>query len=217
MSIKVVIADDHPLIRSGVRLVVERTDGEMEVIGEAVNGLEVLKLAEKYRGMVYLLDVVMPELNGLETARRLLLKEPTAKIIMLSQYGTRNYVQKAFDNGARGYLLKDNASENVLEAIRAVCAGEYYLCPAIAKHFVKTFLGEQVKGQSAPEMIDLSDREREVLQLIGEGFASKEIAAKLDIASNTVHAHRSNVMEKLGVHKQSELIRYALREGIAKL
>ena len=217
MPIRVILADDHPVVRDGLRAVIEHRCRDIKVTGEAGDGREVLALAEAHPADVYVLDISMPELNGIEAAARLLERDRRAKVIILSIHDSRAFVEKALHSGARGYVLKESATEEVIHAIREVHAGQYYLSPAISKHVVDGFLSNTHRATAARPEADLTTREREVLQLIAEGLTSKDIAVKLDLAVNTVHVHRTNIMRKLDIHTQAELIRYALREGISKL
>ena len=218
MSIRVVIADDHPVVRDGLRLTIERSGKDVEVVGEASDGMEVLRMARTRPADVFILDIIMPNLNGIETARELLKESPAAKVIILSLHDTKGMVEEALAAGARGYLTKEIATQTVVDAITEVYAGRYYLCPMIARSVVETGLmgkeGSRLRG-AAP--VGLTAQERKVLQLIAEGHSTKEIAAMLDVSVNTAHAHRNSVMAKLNIHKQADLVRYALKAGIAKL
>jgi DNA-binding NarL/FixJ family response regulator len=216
MSIRVLIADDHPIVLDGLRFCLKRWGENIEIAAEAHDGMEVLRLAKKISIDVFLLDVAMPLLNGLDTTRTLLREQPTAKVIILSFHTTRSIVEEAMRAGARGYLTKETASQNVVEAIREIAAGRFYLSPDVAKFMVEyAFKAHKGKANRGPRA--LTARERRVLQLIAEGKTSKEIASLLSLATNTVHAHRKNLMAKLQVHKQTELVRAALNEGIIKL
>lgn len=218
MPIRVFIADDHPVVRDGLRLTIERGSKDIVVLGEASDGMELLKAAKAKPADVYILDITMPNMNGIEATRELLKQSPTAKIIMLSLHDTKAMVEEALAAGARGYLTKEMATRNVVEAVTEVHAGRCYLCPKIA-HFIveadrRTAKGPRRRGL-APSA--LTGQERKVLQLIAEGHSNKEIAAMLDLSANTVHVHRNNVMAKLSIHKQADLVRYAVKAGIAKL
>ena len=217
MSIRVVIADDHPVVRDGLRLTIERDGGDLVVVGEASDGMKVLTMARTRPVDVFILDITMPNMNGIETARELLKRFPAAKIIMLSLHDTKAMVEEALAAGARGYLTKEMATRNVVEAVTEVHAGRYYLCPQIA-HFV---VEAGLMGKSSPKRgaatVALTGQERKVLQLIAEGHTNKEIAALLDVSVNTIHAHRNSVMAKLNIHKQADLVHYAIKAGIAKL
>jgi DNA-binding NarL/FixJ family response regulator len=217
MSIRVVIADDHPVVRDGLRLTIERNGQPIVVVGEASDGMEVLKIAKTKPADVFILDITMPKLNGIETARELLRRTPFAKVIILSLHSTKTLVEESLAVGARGYLTKEMATQTVVEAVTEVHAGHFYLCPTVA-HFVQAAL--RTKGASrnrgaAP--VALTGQEKKVLQLIAEGHSNKEIAALLELAANTIHAHRNRLMAKLNIHKQADLVRYAIKAGIAKL
>lgn len=217
MSIRVVIADDHPLVRDGLRFSIERSGHDIGIVGECANGQEVLDRAEHLPADVYLLDITMPVLNGLETARQLIRSNPSAKIIMLSLHCTQALVEEALASGVRGYLTKETASRNVADAVTEVYAGRVFFSPDIAGIIVNRF----VKGTAEPKLpgrpTALTAQERKILQLVAEGATYKEVAAKLDLSSNTVHTHRKNLMAKLDIHRQADLVRYAIKQGIAKL
>ena len=218
MSIRVVIADDHPVVRDGLRMTIERSGKDLVVVGEASDGVEVLTMARTTPADVFILDVTMPNMNGIEAAEELLKENPAAKIIMLSLHDTKTMVESALEAGARGYLTKEMATRNVVEAVAEVHAGRYYLCPAVAHFVVEAGLaGEKGSRKRGAASVALTGQERKVLQLIAEGHSGKEIAVKMDVSANTVHAHRNSVMAKLNIHKQADLVRYAIKAGIAKL
>lgn len=218
MSIRVLIADDHPVVRDGLRLTIERSGRDIVVAGEAADGMEVLKMAGTRPADVYLLDITMPRLNGIDTARELIRRSPATKVIMLSLHDTRAMVEEALAAGARGYITKEMATQTVVEAITEVHAGRCYLCPAIAHYVVEASLlrKKDPAGRGAARAA-LTRQERRVLQLIAEGHANKEIARLLGVSANTVHTHRNSVMAKLDLHKQADLVHYAIKAGIAKL
>ncbi len=217
MSIEVILADDHAVVRDGIKAIVERKGEDITIIGEASNGKEVLELAKSTPADVYVLDIAMPLLNGIETTARLRKMDPQCKIIILSMLDDRTFVEKAFKYGANGYILKETASEEIVHAIREVSTNKYFLSPKISKFVVDGFLGKKYPEDQKKKQFDLTKREREILQLIAEGFTNKEIAKHLDLAFNTVHVHRNNIMKKLNIHKQADLVRYALKEGISHL
>jgi DNA-binding NarL/FixJ family response regulator len=217
MSIEVILADDHAVVRDGIKAIVERKGEGITIIGEASNGKEVLELAKSTPADVYVLDIAMPLLNGIETTARLRKMDPQCKIIILSMLDDRTFVEKAFKYGANGYILKETASEEIVHAIREVSINKYFLSPKISKFVVDGFLGKKYPEDQKKKQFDLTKREREILQLIAEGFTNKEIAEHLDLAFNTVHVHRNNIMKKLNIHKQADLVRYALKEGISHL
>jgi DNA-binding NarL/FixJ family response regulator len=216
VNFRVLIADDHPIVRDGLRFCIQRWGTNIEIIGEAANGMEVLQLAKKHPIDVFIIDIAMPLLNGLDTTRALLKDTPAAKVIILSFHKTRSFVEEAMRAGARGYLTKETASQNVVDAIREIAAGRFYLSPDIAHFMVESALRGD-KSRANRGIGALTTRERRVLQLIAEGKTAKEIASLLSLATNTVHAHRKNLMAKLDVHKQTDLVRIALREGIIEL
>jgi len=213
----VILADDHPVIREGIRAVVNTKAKDIEIIGEATNGKEVLEMADNRPADVYMLDISMPVLNGIETAQRLMQIDPRSRIIILSIHDERTFVERALECGARGYILKESASEEVVNAIREVNQGRYFLSPGISKFVVQGFLERRHDRRQYKKFASLTRREREILQLIGEGLTNKEIAGKLRISLNTVNVHRKNIMAKLNIHRKANLIRYALKEGISKL
>ncbi len=216
MSIEVIIADDHAVVRDGIKAVVDRAGKDISVIGEATNGKEVLKMAKKKRADVYIIDISMPILNGIEATNRLLKADPQSKVIILSMHDNRAFVEKTLKSGAKGYILKDSATEEVVQAIREVYRGGCFLSSKISRFVVQGFLGKRGGYEGYEKMVNLTRREIEILQLIGEGFTNKEMARELDLSSNTVHVHRNNIMQKLDIHKQADLIRYAIKEGICQ-
>jgi len=218
MSLRVVIADDHPVVRDGLRLAIERRGKDIVIAGEASDGMEVLEIAGTKPTDVFILDITMPKMNGIETAKELLRRLPGAKIIMLSLHDTKAMVEESLSAGARGFLTKEMATRNVVDAIMEVYAGGFFLCPRIAHYVVESSLrGKKVPLKRAAAGVALTGHERRVLQLLAEGSSTKEIAATLGVSFNTVHSHRSHLMAKLGLHKQSDLVRYAIKAGIAKL
>jgi len=218
MSIRIVIADDHPVVRDGLRLAIERSGRNIEIVGEASDGTQVLEIARTRPSDVFVLDITMPKMNGIETARELLREFPGAKIIVMSLHDTRAMVEEALAVGARGYLTKETATRNLVDAVIDVQAGGYYFSPAIAHYVVEVgVMGKKVLRKRTATSITLTGQERKVLQLIAEGNSNKEIAAILGLSVNTIHTHRTWVMAKLNIHKQADLIRYAVKAGIAKL
>lgn len=218
MSIRVFIADDHPVVRDGLRMTIEHSGKDIAVVAEAADGMEVLKLARNTPVDVFILDITMPNLNGIETARELCKISPRARIIMLSLHDTRTMVEEALATGAQGYLTKETATRNVVKAVTEVHAGRFYLCPRVARFMDAATLAAP-KPRRLPGAITpaLTGQEKRVLQLIAEGCSNKEVAALLDLSVNTVHVHRTNLMAKLNLHKQADLVRYAIKAGIAKL
>ena len=216
MPIKVIVADDHAVVREGIKALLGQNPDDILVIGEAATGKELLAIAQRTPADVYVLDIAMPYLNGLETTARLLRKDKKAKIIMLSMYDDKATIEKALQAGARGYLIKESASEDIARAVHEVYRGKYYLSPSIA---ITNLLSESSEKSRMPKSRSerLTSREIEIIQLIAEGWGNKQIAYKLKISANTVHVHRHNIAVKLDIHKQTDLLRYAIKEGIVRL
>ena len=217
MTIKVILADDHAVVRDGVKAVIERKAKDIKIIGEAENGKDVLEMSGNKPADVYVLDISMPLLNGIETTGRLKKLDPENKIIILSMHDGLAYVEKALQAGAEGYILKKGATEEVIYAIREVYKGERYLSPRIAKHVIQGFLENKRDTDQTTPFAKLTRREREILQLIAEGMSTKEIAQKLNISTNTAHVHTNNIMQKLNIHSRTDLVRFALKEGIIQM
>ena len=214
MKIKIIIADDHQIVREGLRALLA-FDTELEIVGEAENGRVAVELAQTLKPDVVLMDVVMPNLNGIEALRRLRTACPKTKVIILSSYRELEYVNPALEAGAAGYLLKHSAAGELLRAIRDAHAGKTVLSPAIDQslrrerqtHFA-------VDGRAVQGTPDLSPREREVLQLVAEGLANKQMASELGISIKTVEKHRQHLMDKLNLHDTAALTRFAVARGI---
>lgn len=212
-SIRVLVADDHTIIRSGLRLLLEREAG-FEVVGEAADGRQAVELAETTQPDVVMLDIAMPNLNGIEAARQIAAKLPKTHIIILSMHSDEGYVLKALKAGARGYLLKDSAESDIINAIRAVNEGKAFFSPEISKMMVDDYM-RQLQHRGVEDSYELlTTREREVLQLLAEGKSNKEIATLLNLSLYTVETHRGNILEKLNLHSLPELILYAVRKGV---
>jgi len=216
MAIRVILADDHTVVRDGIRAIIDRLGKGIEVVGEAGDGFELLEIARRLPADVYMVDISMPGLSGIEAAARLLKMRPGSRIVILTMYIERVLVDRAFQQGVHGYVLKDSSPEDIVRAIRAVHRGHYYLSPELSGYIVKKIVDEDTaNGVSHQDPLTL--REREVLQLLCEGKTEKEIAKQLDIAANTVHVHKKNLMQKLDIHTTAGLIRYAIRRGIIQL
>ena len=211
MTTTIVVADDHKIVREGlVKLLEGRAD--FEVIGEASDGEEAVQMVLEKNPDVVIMDIWMPRLSGIDATRRIGKKGSPAKILVLSMHESRTYVEEVLRAGAAGYIVKNSASTDLLQAIDAVQAGASYLSPAITQQVVDAIARP---GDTAPSGVAmLTDREREVLQLIAEGLSSKEIAGMLGVSLKTVDSHRSNLMEKLDIHKVSGLVRFAIRAGL---
>jgi DNA-binding NarL/FixJ family response regulator len=212
---RILLVDDHKIIRDGLRAILEKQEG-MVVVGEASNGHEALSLLPKIRTNLAIMDVTMPGLNGIEATRRITSEAPDVKVIGLSMNSDRRYVVAMLSAGAAGYLLKNDAADELIRAIQAVGAGQTYLSPAIAGVVVDTMLN-QTAAAEPPRASVLSSRERQVLQLLAEGRTSKEIAAQLDVGVATIETHRRQIMDKLNIRSIAELTKYAIREGLTSL
>ena len=215
MSVRIILAEDHRITREGlVNLLQERPD--MEVVGEAENGREAVKLASELSPDLVIMDVTMPDLNGIDATRIITSGSNNTKVIALSMYSDKQFVQGMIQAGASGYLLKDCAFEELVSAIQAVIQGDTYLSPGIAGIVVQDYLTKLTTDRSSADTV-LTNREREVLQLIAEGNSTKEIAAHLTVSVKTVETHRRQIMEKLGIFSIAELTKYAIREGLTSL
>jgi DNA-binding NarL/FixJ family response regulator len=211
--IRILIADDHGIVRTGLKLLLDRIP-EMEVAGEAADGREAVRLAAELRPDIVIMDIAMPLLNGLQAAAQVIHENPRTGVIFLSMHTDESYIVKALDAGARGYLLKDNADEDMERAIRAVAAGKPYFSPAIAQAMLEDDV-RLMRKRGVQDSYDLlTEREREILQLLGEGKSNKETAAVLNLSPYTVETHRTNLMQKLGLHNTAEIVLYAVRKGI---
>lgn len=209
--IRVLLADDHTLVRAGVRGLLEGLAG-VEVVGEAEDGHEALRLSDQLRPDVVLLDVGMPGLNGLEVAGRLATLDSSIRVLILSMHTSEEYVLRALRAGCAGYLLKRSAVSELEVAVRAVARGETYLSPAVSKQVVDDYVGRT--GGATDPLEALTPRQREVLQLVAEGHTSKEIAEQLGLSFKTVEAHRAQIMERLGLQDLAGLVRFAVRVGL---
>jgi DNA-binding NarL/FixJ family response regulator len=206
--IKILLADDHALVRHGFRMILA-AQPDMEIAGEAGNGREAVELAQKLKPDVVVMDVAMPELNGIEATRRLIELSPRTRVLALSMHKDAVYVREILRAGARGYLLKDSADADLIAAVRAVAKGEGYLSPGVSDAVLSDY------RRHVTDPLDLlTSREREVLQLIAEGKTNKEIATSLNLSVYTVEAHRGRLMEKLNLHSTGELVRFAVRSGL---
>ena len=207
MAVRVMLADDHEMVRQGLRVLLEREG--FEVVAEAPDGREAMKLCEIHRPEVAILDLAMPLLNGVDAAREIIKTTPRTKVILLTMHTEDHLILESLRAGVTGYVLKTKASGELVQALRAVCRGEMFLTQSISRTIVQAFLLKD----DLPEK-PISDRERQVLQLVAEGKTTKEIAALLGISVKTAESHRSNMMDKLDIHDTAGLVRYAVRKGI---
>jgi DNA-binding NarL/FixJ family response regulator len=210
-TVRVLLADDHTLVRAGLRKLLESIPG-MEVVGEAGDGLQLLEMVEKLQPQVVLMDIAMPGLNGLEATGRLVKAWPSIRVLILSMHQNAEYVRQALRQGAVAYLLKDAAPMELEWALAAVLRGETYLSPAVSKGVVSDYV-HRLRSEEQPADA-LTPRQREVLQLIAEGQSTKEIARRLDLSVKTVETHRTQLMKQLDIHEVAGLVRYAIREGL---
>jgi two-component system, NarL family, response regulator NreC len=209
MPVRVILADDHQLVRQGLKALLEREG--FAVVGEASNGQEAVRLVPGVHPDVAILDISMPNLNGVDAARELQKSSQKTRTILLTHHDEDQYVTEALRAGVRGYVLKDQAATDLIQAIQQVCRGEIYLSPRISRTVVEAFLSR------TPVPADpLTSRERQVLQLVGEGKSSKEIAVLLGISLKTAESHRTRLMRKLDIHELASLVRYAIRRGLVQ-
>jgi len=214
-QIRILLADDHNVVRKGLRLLLESQPG-FTVIGEAADGREVVEQAEKTRPDVVVLDIAMPKLSGTEAAQRIGEALPGTAIVILSMHSDEGYVLRALKAGAKGYLLKDSAEGDLIEAIKAVSEGKTFFSPEITKILVEDYVRE-IRTRGLEDSYELlTSREREILQLLASGKSNKEVAADLGLSPYTVETHRRNLQEKLNLHSFAELILYAARKGLIR-
>jgi DNA-binding NarL/FixJ family response regulator len=211
--LRILLADDHTMVRQGLRKVLEERP-EWQVVAEAGDGHEAVRLAELHKPNVAVLDVAMPLLNGIEATRRIVKRVPQTRILVLSMYSDEAYVTQMMKAGATGYLLKDSAGVDLLEAVQSVAQGKSYFSPAVARLMLDDYARQ--RGPDDDRYESLSDREREIFQLIAEGKANKEIAALLFISLSTVETHRARIMEKLDLHSAAEIVLHAVRRGVIR-
>jgi two-component system, NarL family, response regulator NreC len=205
----VLIADDHAIVRDGLRMLLE-TSGEFSVVGEAGEGREVVRQALELHPEVAIMDIAMPELNGIEAARMITEACPRTRVVILSMYGTKEHVFRALKAGALGYVLKRSAGPELVQALKAVCRGERYLSREITDVVIDDYLSSGSADPTRDPLAELSQREREVLQLLAEGHDNKTIADLIHLSPKSVHTYRSRAMQKLGLHDTAALIRFAL-------
>lgn len=211
--IRVLLADDHAMVRQGVRALLE-AEAFVEVVGEAADGREAIAKAEELRPDIVITDIGMPGLNGLEATRRIASLVPPIKVLVLTMYDDERYVQRILRAGASGYVLKQAVSADLVTAIQSIWQGESYLSPAISKKLINAFVRNGHTASAEDPYDLLTDREREVLQLVAEGHTNREIAELIYVGVKTVETHRANVMDKLGVRGLASLVRFAISRGL---
>jgi two-component system response regulator NreC len=211
--IRIILADDHAVMRRGLRLVLEEQK-DFQVVGEASDGREAVSLVEALKPDVAVLDITMPNMNGIEAARQISAKQPGVSIVVLSMHSDEGYVLRALKAGARGYLLKESPETDLIHAIRSVSQGKAFFSPAVSRMLVEDYV-RQLQDKDIEDSYELlTPREREILQLIAEGKSNKDVANMLNLSLYTIETHRGNIMEKLNLHSVPELILYAVRKGV---
>ncbi|MEH0018226.1 MAG: response regulator transcription factor [Desulfobacter sp.] len=216
-TIKVLVAEDHTIVRKGLCALL-LAEPDIEVVGEAENGRQVIEMAARFEPDVVLMDISMPELNGMDATRQLKKKYPNLNILILSMHTSQEYIFETLRAGASGYLIKRSAPTDLIKAIHAAHKGESFLSPSVSKKVITGFIRQQEGRPPEPKGLErLSGREREVLQLIAEGHTNREIADQLFVSSKTVEAHRTNIQKKLGIAGTAELTKYAVRKGLVEL
>jgi DNA-binding NarL/FixJ family response regulator len=215
-KIRIVLADDHALVRQGLKAILDR-EADLQVVGEAADGREAVQMAATLRPDVVVMDVSMPRLNGIEATRRIVAESPDTRVIVVSMHVGEEYVFALLKAGARGYVLKESPVSEVIDAVRAVHDGGTCLHPKVSTQVVAGYLKQAGPRERLGELPDiLTSREREVLQLIAEGHTNRAIAAELSLSIKTIEAHRTSIMSKLGVHNAAGLTRYAIRCGLIR-
>jgi DNA-binding NarL/FixJ family response regulator len=213
---KILLADDHNVLRKGLRRILEEQP-DLEVVGEASDGRQAVSLAQSLKPEVVVMDIAMPLMNGMEATRQILQRRAEVNVLILSMYSDENYVVQVLRAGARGYLLKDTAEEDLITAVRTVAKGQPFFSPKISKLLLGDSI-QRLRDQDVTDSYDLlTPREREVLQLIAEGKSNKEAAVALFVSPTTIETHRARIMEKLDLHSTADIVLYAVRKGIVQL
>lgn len=213
MNLRILLADDHTVVRDGLRAVLERQT-DMTIVAEAGDGRECVRLADEHAPDVVVMDIAMPHMNGMEATRRILSGNTRTAVVILSMHQDESYVLGSLKAGAKGYLLKDSARSEIVDAVRAAARGQSFLTRKIARMLQEDYVGELERRGLDDTYELLTAREREILQLIAEGQANKEVASLLNIGVTTVETHRTHILQKLGLHSVPELILYAVRKGL---
>jgi two-component system, NarL family, response regulator NreC len=212
-KIRILIADDHGIVRRGLRLQLEQHDS-FEVVGEAEDGREAVRLAEELKPSVVIMDVAMPNLNGIQATSQITKRNPATNVIILSMHSDESYLTRSLAAGAKGYLLKDNAEVDLYRAVQVVAQGKPFFSPAIANTLLEDYM-RQMQQRGLQDSYDLlTDREKEILQLLAEGRSNKDIATALNLSTYTVETHRTHIMQKLDLHNATDLVLYAVRKKL---
>lgn len=212
-KIRILIADDHGIVRKGLRLQLEQHE-EFQVVGEAADGREAVRLAEELSPDVIIMDIAMPNLNGIQATTQLVKKNPNLGVIMLSMHSDESYLTRTLSAGAKGYLLKDSADQDLYRAVQSVSEGKPFFSPSIAKTLLEDYM-RQLQQRGLQDSYDLlTDREKEILQLLAEGKSNKEVAGQLNLSPSTVETHRTRIMQKLDLHSSADIVLYAVRKKI---
>lgn len=212
-KIKVLVADDHAIVREGVRMILAK-EKDIEVVGEAEHGQQALDLVETHAPDVVVMDISMPGMGGIEATQKVKERHPRVNVLALTMHEDESYVFQLLRAGASGYVLKRAAAQDLVQAVRAAARGEAFLYPSVARKVVEDYLRRVGVGEERERYDGLTGREKEILTLIAEGLANQEIAQKLYISIKTVQTHRAHILEKLGLHDRTELVRYAIRKGL---
>ena len=212
-KIRILIADDHGIVRTGLRLQLEQNT-DFEVVGEATEGREAVRMAEELLPDVVIMDIAMPNLNGIQATTQLVKKSPQIGVIILSMYSDETYLMRTLAAGAKGYLLKESADADLHRAVEVVAQGKPFFSPAIADTLLEDYM-RQLQQRGLQDSYDLlTEREKEILQLLAEGKSNKDVAGILNLSTNTVETHRTRIMQKLDLHSTAEIVLYAVRKGI---
>jgi len=212
-KVRILLADDHTLVRNGLRKILQERD-DWEVVGEAGDGRETVRQAAELKPDIAILDITMPLLNGIEATRQLVRRQPDLRVLILSMHATEAYIVQALKAGAKGYLLKDSADTELIRAVAALAIGKSYFSPAVSKVMLDDYVRHLADKGIEDRYESLSEREREIFQLVAEGHSNKQIATMLYLSPATIDTHRSHILQKLDVHNTAELVLYAVRRGV---
>jgi two-component system response regulator NreC len=213
MSIRILLADDHTILRAGLKMMLN-AQPDMEVVGEAQDGRQALQEAQRLQPDIILMDITMPDMNGIEATKQLKKVLPEVKVLILTMHEHEEYVFQALRAGASGYMLKEAADTDLISALRVIQSGQFYLSPAAQSVMVGDYLQRVRTGEEKDSYSNLTEREREILKLVAEGYTNNQIAERLVISPKTVDTHRTHIMDKLNLHSRAELVKYAMRRGL---